>query len=235
MNAIRLNSQNASPSVMAYFDDITRTAQASGKHPNSQSAINRLVTDNLRFVVWVAADYLNCGLPLEDLIAEGNVGLVKAAHRFDASRGVKFCSYAVHWVRQAIREALTDTVSTVRLPANQVQAGMRLFISSLDCPAFDYEPEGATFLDYLPDSGPLPDEVAEDHEFSEIVRDRLDRLPEKEANVIEQWFGIGGDAPMTLEQIGDRMGVTRERVRQIRDRGLETMRQREQRRRHAAV
>lgn len=183
-------------------------------------ALQRLVCSNLRFVVSVAKRYQHQGVPLADLIDDGNLALLHAARRFDATKGAKFISYAVWWVRQAIVQSLADQGQPVRVPLNWSAARRRGRRGiSLDAPLRDRE--DTTLLEVLPDeAAPPPDDGATIDNLADSVAAALAQLPAREANVLRLYYGFGGDEPLTLERIGATLGVTRERVRQIKDRGL---------------
>ncbi len=228
----------------------------------SQDALEKLTKANLRFVVSVAKQYQNQGLSLGDLINEGNLGLIKAAKRFDETKGFKFISYAVWWIRQAILQALAEQSRIVRLPLNRVGAlhkigktssGLEqefgrepsaneiadelemspyevmdtLKISSrhlsLDAPFNDGEDN--RLLDVLEDKfQPSPDEkLISDSLKAEIVK-ALSTLTEREAEVISLYFGINRDHSLTLEEIGEKFKLTRERVRQIKEKAIKRLR-----------
>ncbi|MCK4772396.1 MAG: RNA polymerase sigma factor RpoD/SigA [Candidatus Latescibacteria bacterium] len=229
---------------------------------DDQDALNKLVQANLRFVVSVAKQYQNQGLSLGDLINEGNLGLIKAAKRFDETKGFKFISYAVWWIRQAILQALAEQSRIVRLPLNRVGALHKigkvssdleqnygrepsaeeiadqldmsssevtdtLKISSrhlsLDAPF--QEGEDNRLLDVLEDEVQAPpDEDLFDEALQKEVVKALHTLTDREAEVIRLYFGIGREKPMTLEQIGTRFGLTRERVRQIKEKAIRRLR-----------
>ena len=183
-------------------------------------ALHRLVCSNLRFVVSVAKRYQHRGVPLADLIDDGNLALLHAARRFDAGKGAKFISYAVWWVRQAIAQSLADQGQAVRVPLNWSGAQRRIRRAvSLDAPIRDRE--DTTLLEVLPDeAGASPDQVATIDNLADSVATALAQLPAREADVLRLYFGFGGEEPLTLERIGHKFGVTRERVRQIKDRAL---------------
>ncbi|MDY2587398.1 sigma-70 family RNA polymerase sigma factor [Winogradskyella aquimaris] len=227
-----------------------------------QEALDKLTTANLRFVVSVAKQYQNQGLKLPDLINEGNAGLVKAAKRFDETRGFKFISYAVWWIRQAILQALAEQSRIVRLPLNKIgtinkinktfshleqihqrppnaeEIARELDIStrevkqsmknsgrhlSMDAPL----KEGETFslYDVVSESeSPRPDKDLMRASLNTEIERALDTLTQKESDVIRLNFGIGNQPPMTLEEIGSIYDLTRERVRQIREKGIRRLR-----------
>jgi len=227
-----------------------------------EEALDKLVRSNLRFVVSVAKKYQNQGVPLSDLINEGNLGLIRAAHKFDETKGIKFISYAVWWIRQAILQALAEQSRIVRVPLNRAGALYRigrrsstllqelgreptvdeiaeeldvskeeiertLAISqshlSLDAPMTPGEDN--RLLDYLPDQySPGPEDEAFEHALKATIEDALDTLKEREAKILRLYFGLDEQEPMTLEQIGEILGITRERVRQIKEKALVRLR-----------
>lgn len=224
-----------------------------------QIALEKLTNANLRFVVSVAKQYQNQGLKLPDLINEGNVGLVKAAKRFDETRGFKFISYAVWWIRQSILQALAEQSRVVRLPLNkigvinkinkafshleqefqrppsaeeiakeldmaisQVKAAMKNSGRHLSMDAPFKEGENDSNLYDVLSSGESPnpdDDLMQDSLSIEINR-ALDTLSTREADVIRLNYGIGNQPAMTLQEIGDTFDLSRERVRQIREKGI---------------
>ena len=224
-----------------------------------QRALDRLTKANLRFVVSVAKQYQNQGLSLPDLINEGNLGLIKAAQRFDETRGFKFISYAVWWIRQSILQALAEQSRIVRLPLNKVGLTNRIqkAFSALE-QQFEREPsaeelaevlemdleevaatlginarhvsvdtplsegEDNTLLDVLENPNAEKTDANLDHK--ESLKTEIDRslktLTERQKEVICYFFGIGVDHPMSLEDIGEKFNLTRERVRQIKDKAI---------------
>lgn len=232
-----------------------------------QEALHKLTRANLRFVVSVAKKYQGQGLTLADLINEGNYGLIKAAQRFDETRGFKFISYAVWWIRQAILQALAEQSRVVRLPLNRIgtiskirktsarlqQANERqpnieelaeeLEIDvqkvreammhtgrhlSMDAP-FN-EDDDNSLLDVLPDEEDVkPDETLLDESLKIDIERALSLLHPREAEITRLYFGIGREHPLTLEEIGQRFGLTRERVRQIKEKALRKLRQKHRR------
>ena len=230
----------------------------------SRKALKELTEANLRFVVSVAKDYQGQGLPLTDLINEGNLGLIKAAERFDESRGFKFISYAVWWIRQSVLQALAEHSRIVRLPLNRVgtiskinkaserleqeferapradeiahQLDMRITEindaqriarrhHSLDTPFSDDEKN--SLLDVISDSNvDNPDKELHMSSLEREVRDSLDTLKEREKDVIKMYFGIDREYALTLNEIGEEFGLTRERVRQIKEKAIRRLRHR---------
>jgi RNA polymerase primary sigma factor len=227
-----------------------------------QVALHRLTLANLRFVVSVAKKFQNQGLPLTDLISEGNLGLIKAAYRFDETKGFKFISYAVWWIRQGILAAIAEQSRTVRLPLNQIGSMAKLHKTmavleqqyerepsveelaeamersvesiadvmsksgrqlSLDAPFSGSEEN--SLLDVLASGGKTTDDVLMEESVSLTVRNVLSRLPERERSILVLFYGIGIAQAHTLEEIGERYSLTRERVRQIKDKGLMYLRQ----------
>ncbi len=227
-----------------------------------QTALEKLTKANLRFVVSVAKQYQNQGLSLADLINEGNIGLIKAAKRFDETRGFKFISYAVWWIRQAILQALAEQSRIVRLPLNRVgtlhkigkisssleqefgrepspaeiakelelttlEVSDTLKISnthlSLDAPFSTSEDN--SLMDVLEDElQPAPDEALLDESLRLEIERALKTLSGREAQVINLYFGLTQEKPLTLEEIGARFNLTRERVRQIKEKAIRRLR-----------
>jgi RNA polymerase primary sigma factor len=209
-------------------------------------ALDKLVRSNLRFVVSVAKKYQNQGVSLADLINEGNLGLIRAAHKFDETKGIKFISYAVWWIRQAILQALAEQSRIVRVPLMQelgreptpseIAEGMDISMEevqktlsisqnhlSLDAPLTPGEDN--KLLDYLPDTqNPGPDSETFEHALTESIEEVLSTLKEREAKILRLYFGLDGPEPMTLEEIGSLLGITRERVRQIKEKALSRLR-----------
>jgi len=230
--------------------------------PEGEAALEKLVKANLRFVVSVAKQYQNQGLSLGDLINEGNLGLIKAAKRFDETRGFKFISYAVWWIRQSILQALAEQSRIVRLPLNRVGALNKISkkFSELE-QRYEREPtpaemaeelemsiteiagtvrmsgrhlsidapfahgEESRLLDLLPnESQPPPDAELIHESLCYEIHQALQALPEREAAVIRYYFGVDGCPQLTLEEIGERLGLTRERVRQIKEKAIRRLR-----------
>ncbi|MEJ2195169.1 MAG: RNA polymerase sigma factor RpoD/SigA, partial [Ignavibacteriaceae bacterium] len=227
-------------------------------------AKEKLILANLRFVISVAKMYQNQGLALGDLINEGNVGLIKAAKRFDETRGFKFISYAVWWIRQGIMSAIADQSRVVRLPLNRVgsltklnkayrdleqeyerkptteelakilemtpdEVAYTLQISSrqlsMDAPLMSGDENKSTLMDVLPDDDqPLPDKDLMKESLKSEIANALASLDKREAEVIRLSFGIGSNQKATLEEIGDKFNLTRERIRQIKENALRKLR-----------
>jgi RNA polymerase primary sigma factor len=224
-------------------------------------ALNRLIKANLRFVVSVSKQYQNQGLSLPDLINEGNLGLIKAAQRFDATRGFKFISYAVWWIRQSILQALAEQARIVRLPLNKIgsinkinkafaeleqkferepsmleiaknlelapedikdairSAGRHV---SMDAPLTPGE-EGNMYDVILSTDSPSPDKGLITESLRKEIERALSTLTNREANIVRLYFGLNGKHPHTLEEIGEAFSLTRERVRQIKEKAIKRL------------
>jgi RNA polymerase primary sigma factor len=228
-----------------------------------QEAMQELAKRNLRFVISVAKKYQNRGLPLTDLIGEGNVGLLTAARKFDPDQGVKFISYAVWWIRQAILASLARQGRTVRVPLNRTAdlskivrtaealrqemrreptpeeisaaTGLSLEVVQslaalntgevrLDAP-LDPDGDRALIERFIAEDLPDTEEKTMERFLSDEVEDALKTLPARDAKVLRLYFGLDGGREHTLEEIGGMLGVTRERVRQLRDRALKRLRE----------
>jgi RNA polymerase primary sigma factor len=260
-------------SLNSYLQDVSKidmiTAEeevelAQRIREGDQSALDKLTKANLRFVISVAKQYQNQGLTLSDLINEGNVGLVKAAQRFDETRGFKFISYAVWWIRQSILQAIAEQSRVVRLPLNKigdinkirkasihleqvhqrvpsaseiakeldmtvssVKQSLKNSSRSLSMDAPFQEGENDNNLYDVISSGETPNpDKALIHESLKIEIDRaLDTLAPREADVVKLNFGLSGQPAMTLQEIGDTFELSRERVRQIREKAIRRLRQ----------
>ena len=226
-----------------------------------QAALERLTKTNLRFVVSVAKQYQNQGLTLGDLINEGNLGLIKAAKRFDETKGFKFISYAVWWIRQSILQAIAEQSRIVRLPLNQVGSLSKISKAfskleqeyerepspeeladtlettvdkisdtlsnsgrhvSMDAPFVQGEEN--TLLDVLENNDPNTDSTLINESLSEEIKRSLATLTEREREIIVLFFGLSTNQPLSLEEIGEKFNLTRERVRQIKDKALQRLR-----------
>lgn len=259
-------TSRGSQSLEDYLNDISKqpllTAEEEVKlaqriRNDDREALERLVCANLRFVVSVAKQYQNQGLTLPDLINEGNIGLIKAAEKFDETRGFKFISYAVWWIRQSILQALAEQSRMVRLPLNQVSAVSRInklimkFEQEHERKPSAYElselidetPEkirdslrangrpvsinaplgegdDSTLLEVISDENtPQADRGMIDKSLATEIERMLDTLDEREKTIVEMCFGIN-NREMTLEEISEKFGLSRERVRQIREKAL---------------
>ncbi len=276
MRPIRVGTSKGSPgsddgSLDLYLREISRyplisqeeeVALAGRIRAGDEEALDKLVRSNLRFVVSVAKKYQNQGVSLSDLINEGNLGLIRAAHKFDETKGIKFISYAVWWIRQAILQALAEQSRIVRVPLNragtlhritrrssaleqelgrqptaaEVAEGMDIEVEevektlsisqnhvSLDAPLTPGEEN--RLLDYLPDTqNPGPDAETFEHALSQSIEEVLRSLKEREARILRLYFGLDSPEPLTLEEIGAQLGITRERVRQIKEKALSRLR-----------
>jgi RNA polymerase primary sigma factor len=226
-----------------------------------EAARNKLVKANLRFVVSVAKQYQNQGLSLQDLINEGNIGLIKAAERFDETRGFKFISYAVWWIRQSILQAIAEQSRIVRLPLNQIgsinkisketarleqelermpsveeiadlveipenKVAESIRISgkhvSVDAPIS--ADEDATMLDlFVPSDTPSTDQALIQESLAKEIQRALSSLTKKERDIINMYYGIGYSHPYSLDEIADKYKLTRERVRQIKEKAIKRL------------
>ena len=228
-----------------------------------QAALEKLVKANLRFVVSVAKQYQNQGLTLPDLINEGNLGLIKAAQRFDETRGFKFISYAVWWIRQSILQALAEQARIVRLPLNKIgsinkinrtfseleqkferepsaeEIAAALDMSeedvkeslfsagrhvSMDAPLQEGE-EGDMYDVIKSSESPSPDNELVTESLRREIERSLSTLTPREADVLRLFFGLNGETALTLEEIGEKFELTRERVRQIKEKALRRLKQ----------
>ena len=264
------SSNRLSKALELYFSEIDKTKPLSPDQEveltkkvreGDQDALNQLINANLKFVITVANKYRVPRIALEDLINEGNIGLIKAAHRFDETRGFKFISYAVWWIRQSILQFISERGRIIRLPSNVAGAisKMKKQSDALE-QTFEREPT----MEELAEVMEITEEEAENlfrHGVQTVSTDQpvnedertalrdlltsddnrpeaqimalslqteidrvLDTIPEREANIIRYYFGIGLERPLTLEEIGDSMNLTRERVRQLKERAIHRLR-----------
>lgn len=255
------------PSLDKYLQEIGRVELISPEEEvnlakkikaGDQEALTKLINANLRFVVSVAKQYQNQGMTLPDLINEGNLGLIKAAQRFDETRGFKFISYAVWWIRQAILQGLAEQARIVRLPVNKIGALNRInkAFARLE-QRFEREPnalEIAELLEMVPDDvkdalkstgrttsmdapissdeennlydvlqsteTPSPDKKLINESLSYEIERALSTLSVREAQILKLYYGLGTKHPFTLEEIGEKLNLTRERVRQIKEKAI---------------
>jgi len=260
-----------SKSIDKYLSDVSKEEMITAEEEvrlakrikkGDQAALNKMVSANLRFVISVSKQYQGHGLKLEDLIAEGNIGLIIAAKRFDETKGFKFISYAVWWIRQSIMQAIAENSRVVRLPLNKVSAIQKVSHAfsqleqkferppshdeigelleanaesvsnlftyaqrqvSVDAPLM--EGEDNSLLAVMPNSDST---VPTDTLMVESLRSDIERvlvhLKEREAEVLRLTYVLSGLPPMTLEEIANNLGLTRERIRQIREKGLRNLR-----------
>ncbi|MBS3808313.1 MAG: sigma-70 family RNA polymerase sigma factor [Bacteroidales bacterium] len=226
-----------------------------------EEALEKLIRSNLRFVVSVAKQYQNQGLSLPDLINEGNLGLIKAARRFDETRGFKFISYAVWWIRQSILQALAEQARIVRLPLNKIgsinkinralaeleqrherepsiqEISKTLELApeeikealknsskplSMDAP-LNEEEEDSMYDIMESNENPPPDENLINESLNREIERALSSLTEREAKIIRLYYGLGNKHPFTLEEIGEKINLTRERVRQIKEKAIKRL------------
>jgi RNA polymerase primary sigma factor len=273
LRIIKQITNRESKSLDQYFIDISKVRLLTAdeevdlaikiRHGDLE-AQNKLVKANLRFVVSVAKMYQNQGLSLGDLINEGNVGLIKAAKRFDETRGFKFISYAVWWIRQSITTAIADQTRVVRLPINRIgnltklnkaykifeqenerspsleelaqaldvstdEAAFTLETSSrhlsMDAPLINSDENKNSLKDILPhENQDSPDKELMKESLKKEIANALLNLDAREAEVIKLAFGIGSNHKATLEEIGERFSLTRERIRQIKEKALTKLR-----------
>jgi len=256
-------------SISRYFREISKYELISAEEEveltarinhGDMQALEKLVTANLRFVISVAKQYQYKGLSLQDLINEGNVGLVKAAYRFDPTRGFKFISYAVWWIRQCIIQAIAEQTRIVRLPLNKVASinkvakampileqefqreptdeeiakithlpehevvnvrRIRKTQLSFDAPLSSYGDDEGNLYDVMGSTGiPSPDDVLLHASLSQEIDFALNRLTKREADIIKMSFGLNSKPSLSLSEISDHMGITTERVRQIKQTGI---------------
>jgi len=232
---------------------------AKNAREGDDDAFQKLVTHNLRFVVAMAKKFQGQGVPFEDLINEGNLGLIKAVNKFDETRGFKFISYAVWWITQQIRNAIHKTGRTIRLPAHITESMGKLYRKSLELEQeFEREPsteelaeisqttikwiedlvqvyggpisledsnnEDKPLIEHLISKDPRPEMQLMKESLKKEILNMMSSLREREAFVLSEYYGLGEDDPKTLEQIGEEMKLSSERVRQIKERALQRLR-----------
>jgi RNA polymerase primary sigma factor len=237
-----------------YLDDIRKTAPLTREEEQelfrlaasgNEKARERLISANMRFVLKVAIQYRGCPIPLPDLVSEGAMGLVRAIESFDHSRGLKFISYAVWWIKAYITRAINENGTLIRLPANQhlrvrkalkeqskgreiaedirelIQLGERGI--SFDSPIKD--DTKSSFSEVLADpKARSPEAESQVQEVENMARALVESLPERESKVLSGIFGINQEAPQTLREVGESMNISHERVRQLRDQALRRIR-----------
>lgn len=222
-------------------------------------AFQKLVTHNLRFVVAMAKKFQGQGVPFEDLINEGNLGLIRAVNTFDETRGFKFISYAVWWITQRIRTAIQKTGRVVRLPSHITESMGKLYRKSLELEQeFEREPtteemaeisdttvkwiedlvksysgpvsledssaEDRPLIEYLISNDPRPEMQLMQESLKNEIKNLINKLKDREAHILTEYYGLGEDDPKTLEQIGTQLDLSSERIRQIKERALQRLR-----------
>tara|TARA_B100000446_G_scaffold175754_1_gene186795 strand:- start:287 stop:1126 length:840 start_codon:yes stop_codon:yes gene_type:complete len=222
-------------------------------------AFQNLVTHNLRFVVAMAKKFQGQGVPFEDLINEGNLGLIRAVNTFDETRGFKFISYAVWWITQRIRTAIQKTGRVVRLPSHITESMGKLYRKSLELEQeFEREPtteemaeisdttvkwiedlvksysgpvsledssaEDRPLIEYLISNDPRPEMQLMQESLKNEIKNLINKLKDREAHILTEYYGLGEDDPKTLEQIGTQLDLSSERIRQIKERALQRLR-----------
>lgn len=251
---------NSEESISKYLKDVRKLTMltadqelelAKKAQEGDSNALEVLVNSNLRFVISIAKQYQNQGLPLSDLIAEGNLGLIKAAQRFDHKKGFRFISYAVWWIKQSIIQSLNDNARTVRLPVNvtntiskvkkevatfEQENGRKPDTNEMDLSVLN-QPYCTSLNETINEDGDEMLDVIEDNTFvspdqsfqsdSDLLKNELENilssLSPRERNIIEMYFGLNGTA-LTLEEIGDEYGLTKERIRQVKEKALRKLR-----------
>ena len=250
----KMHIDSTDTTLKRYLEDIRRTAPLSREEEQilfqkakegDKIARKKLISANMRFVLKVAIQYRGCPIPLPDLVSEGAMGLVRAIESFEHTRGLKFISYGVWWIKAYITRAINEQGNLIRLPANQhlrvrkalheqsrgkeineeirelIQIGQRGV--SFDSPL--KADSKATYAEVLPDSGASnPEADSEIQSVEALARDLMEQLPEREARVITGIFGINQEAPQTLREVGESMNISHERVRQLRDQALRRIR-----------
>ncbi len=270
LKIIKQVTNRETPSLDKYLHEIGKVELISAEEEvelarrirsGDEDALEKLVKANLRFVVSVSKQYQNQGLSLPDLINEGNLGLIKAAQRFDETRGFKFISYAVWWIRQSILQALAEQARIVRLPLNKIgsinkinktfaqleqkherepsiiEISQALELApedikeairssgrhvSMDAPLADGE-EGTMYDIMLSKDAPSPDKGLLIESLRKEIERALSTLTHREANIVKLYFGLNGKHPHTLEEIGEQFNLTRERVRQIKEKAIKRL------------
>lgn len=272
-NTVRDNYDNDNELLSLYLEDINKIPMLSYEEEyelaikaknGDKRARERIINANLRFVVSVAKKFKGQGLPLSDLINEGNIGLITAIDKFEPEKGYHFISYAVWWIRQSIMKAISEKGRAIRLPLNRanelvtIQKASKTLMDemnttepsvediseatgidsatvkdllkassdviSFDSPIKKGEDSDSTFGDFIEDESKGPEEQVLDSSLKSDVRSLLSVLSDKEKNIIEMRYGLNGNKPMSLKEIGDSYSLTKERIRQIEKRALEKLR-----------
>ena len=270
LKIIKQVTNRETPSLDKYLHEIAKVELISAEEEvelarkiknGDDKSLDMLIKANLRFVVSVSKQYQNQGLSLPDLINEGNLGLIKAAQRFDETRGFKFISYAVWWIRQSILQALAEQARIVRLPLNKIgyinkinrtfseleqkferepsvlEIAQALELApkdvkeslktsgrhvSMDAP-INPDEEGTMYDVLLTDNMPAPDRELLNESLRKEIERALSTLTYREANIVRLYFGLNGKHPHTLEEIGEAFNLTRERVRQIKEKAIKRL------------
>lgn len=233
--------------IKSYLKDIRKYADVISKEKENEltervlngdvKAREELAKANLRFVISIAKTYQNNGIPLPDLINSGNLGLLKAIDRFDRTKGYRFISYAVWWIKQTIIESINEDSRNIRIPVNQINDYLKAKKENLDDDLVDVFPTTQSIYDVINDDGDELLDVIENDDammpdyglnnsqsnLKVELEKLLNKLDDKERQIIKMYFGIDGE-PMTLEAIGDEFGLTKERIRQIKSKSINKIR-----------
>jgi RNA polymerase primary sigma factor len=237
-----------------YLEDIRKTAPLTREEElvlfekakaGNETAKKRLIAANMRFVLKVAIQYRGCPIPLPDLVSEGAMGLVRAIDSFEYTRGLKFISYGVWWIKAYITRAINEQGNLIRLPANQhlrvrkalkeqshgkdigedIRELIQIGTKGVSFEAPLKQDSKSTYAEVLADSSAInPESDAEIQQVENLARGLLDQLPEREAKVLAGIYGVGQEAPLTLREVGESMNISHERVRQLRDQALRRIR-----------
>lgn len=249
-----MNFEGNDEALKLYLEDIRKTSPLSRKdeqelfklcRKGNKRARAKLVQANMRFVLKVALQYRGCPIPLPDLVSEGAMGLIRAIESFDHTRGLKFISYAVWWIKAYITRSINEQGSLIRLPANQhlrvrkalkaktqgieldddIRELIQLGESGISFDAPLKSDSKTTYSEVLPDDGASnPEADTETQSVENMAKNLLSELPEREAMVLKGLFGINHEAPQTLREVGETLNVSHERVRQLRDQALRRIR-----------
>jgi len=248
---------NDEESISKYFKDVRKETLLTADQEielakmiqeGDQAAMDKMVKSNLRFVISVAKQYQNKGLNLSDLIAEGNHGLMKAAQRFDHTKGFRFISYAVWWIKQTITQSLNENSRTIRIPVNVITENQKLYKELQKASSQDEEQkirenskaksmptttslftkideEGSELIDLIPDDSCQPPDFCADEEvqLKKELNQVLSILSDREQDIVKRYFGLAGES-QTLEAIGEEYSLTKERIRQIKEKAIRKLR-----------